>query len=213
MLLASACAAGVPCVAAAQSFTSIDGPGASETRAHGINDQGEIVGSYSTGGQSHGYLRTLDGTFYTLDYPGAIETRAQGVNAPGDVVGEYADSSSVRHGFLRQKSNGSFTTIDVPGADLTAAFNINSEGDVAGVYLIAGVSHGFVRYSDGSFVVIDFPGAASTIGGSINERGDLSGAYVDNAGGRTWLHQVGAYWRLHRLRCARRHWHRGPQDQ
>jgi len=51
ILLAAACAAAVPCVAGAQTYTSIDVPGASETRAHGINEQGEIVGFYSVNGQ------------------------------------------------------------------------------------------------------------------------------------------------------------------
>ncbi len=44
VLLTAAWAAAAPSSAVAQSFTSIDVPGASETRAHAINDRGEIVG-------------------------------------------------------------------------------------------------------------------------------------------------------------------------
>jgi uncharacterized membrane protein len=44
---------------AAYTFVAIDFPGATRTTAHGINDSGDIVGSYvDSGGKTHGYLLT-----------------------------------------------------------------------------------------------------------------------------------------------------------
>jgi len=40
------------------------------TRAFGINDSGQIVGIYTAGGTSHGFLRMSDGRSYgTIDFP------------------------------------------------------------------------------------------------------------------------------------------------
>ncbi len=40
------------------------------TRAFGINDSGQIVGIYTAGGTSHGYLRISDRSSYdTIDFP------------------------------------------------------------------------------------------------------------------------------------------------
>ena len=38
------------------SFITIDAPGASTTDAYGINDAGQIVGSYNTGDGPQGFL-------------------------------------------------------------------------------------------------------------------------------------------------------------
>ena len=44
------------CVTGTGSFTPLDFPGASSTAAQGINSQGDIVGTYSAGGITHGFL-------------------------------------------------------------------------------------------------------------------------------------------------------------
>ena len=44
-------------------FTTIDVPGASSTLAVGINSRGDIVGQYSAGGTTHGFLLDKEGTF------------------------------------------------------------------------------------------------------------------------------------------------------
>ena len=40
----------------ASTLTTIDVPGADSTFAFGINDRGQIVGFYTAGGPSHGFL-------------------------------------------------------------------------------------------------------------------------------------------------------------
>src|SRR3954447_13134218 len=67
------------------SFTQIDVPGAFSTQAFGINDAGQIVGTFSdsTGTGQHGFLDT-GGSFTPIDVPGAtIGTFANGINDAG----------------------------------------------------------------------------------------------------------------------------------
>jgi probable HAF family extracellular repeat protein len=91
-------------------FTTIDVPGAAWTYAYGINNRGQIVGTFTdfAGSGYHGFL--LDkGSFITIDPPGATGgTEAGGINELGQIVGEFADASG-QHGFLLDK--GSFITI------------------------------------------------------------------------------------------------------
>ena len=82
-------------------LTTIDVPfaGATNTAARGINDAGQVVGSYSdASGGVHGFLK--DGaTFTPIDIPGASYTAAQGINDAGQIVGFYEVGSSI-HSFL-----------------------------------------------------------------------------------------------------------------
>ena len=72
-------------------YTAINVPNAYETQALGINDLGDIVGTYLQGSQpnvtSHGFL-LHNGAFTTIDYPGAqTGTVATGINKSGTIVG------------------------------------------------------------------------------------------------------------------------------
>jgi uncharacterized membrane protein len=85
----------------AQTFTTIDVPGAVFTQPTGINSAGRIVGFYIDGTTfaSHGFLLE-QGTYTSIDVPGAIATQAEAINSAGRIVGTYVDSSFVSHGFL-----------------------------------------------------------------------------------------------------------------
>lgn len=74
-------------------FTPIDVPGALVTAPHGINDAGEIVGSYYDGTTLRGFH--FDGTtFTTIDAPGAVITSVFRINNSGAVVGYYVTEPS-----------------------------------------------------------------------------------------------------------------------
>src|SRR5437870_5520124 len=80
-------------------FTSIDFPGATLTRATGINAQGQIVGRYTDStGTFHGFLLS-DGVYTSIDFPSALFTIAHGINSEGQIVGRYGDATGT-HGFL-----------------------------------------------------------------------------------------------------------------
>ena len=110
----------MPTNALAFTFTTIDVPGATSTQAVRINPQGDIVGTYTSGGALHGFL-LHQGTFTTVDVPGSTDTEILGINPQGDVVGLYI-AGGVFHGFLLHR--GAFTTIDPPGSTLTIAYEV-----------------------------------------------------------------------------------------
>jgi uncharacterized membrane protein len=131
-------------------FTSFnvpgDGPDPSGTVAFGINDIGEVVGTYvaKSDERNHGFLRSKNGDFTTIDVSGAILTVAQGINNAGTIVGIYLDDEGF-HGFVRSRK-GDFTTVDAPGASGDTEINsINAKGEIVGFYVDAGgVQHGFL---------------------------------------------------------------------
>jgi len=114
----------------------VDIPGARETFPMDINNDGQIVGSYTNavGGSEHGFL-DAGGIFTDLDVPGAVSTWVTGINNSGQIVGYSEDGditsgSYVMNGFLY--SNGTFTTIDEPGFIQTQLHGINDSGQIVG---------------------------------------------------------------------------------
>ena len=70
---------------------------------------------------SHGFLRSRDGTLTTIDAPSVCQTSngtfVAGINSAGLIVGSYTDASCAHfHGFLRAP-DGTFMAIDFPGAE------------------------------------------------------------------------------------------------
>jgi len=77
---------------AALVYTEITVPGSTGTQAIGINNVGDVVGSYVAGGQTHGFL-LRSGQYTTISFPGAQSTTASSINDEGDVLGFYTDAS------------------------------------------------------------------------------------------------------------------------
>jgi uncharacterized membrane protein len=126
-LVASALSTSSAGVAGAQ---LIDVPGATATRAFGINAVGEIVGAYTDTTGTYGYLLS-DGEFTRIAFPGAIQTEAWGINPQGDIVGRYRLAGDSRtFGFLL--SDGVFTDISVPGHLHTLPIKISPSGEIVG---------------------------------------------------------------------------------
>lgn len=78
-------------------------PGAAMTQAFGINDNGEVVGTYTVGtgdnAVTHGFT-WLNGKWTTVNFPGASSTALNGVNDEGDTVGFYTDAAGNTDGFV-----------------------------------------------------------------------------------------------------------------
>jgi probable HAF family extracellular repeat protein len=79
--------------------------GATETEAFGINDHGQIVGTYFGDAGRHGFLIVTSAAGIlasTIDVPfrGAGQTQAFGINNGGKIVGRYFDAGGNPHGFL-----------------------------------------------------------------------------------------------------------------
>jgi probable HAF family extracellular repeat protein len=162
-------------------FTTIDVPGA-PTQALGLNDRGQVVGTYiDAGGAFHGFL--LDkGTYTTIDVPGALQSTAVDINARGQTTGFYLDAVGTTRVYLRE-ANGSLSTLAFPGAVATVPFGINNRGHVVGFYLDANqVRHGFL-FKNGAYTTIDHPLASSdSQAHDLNDRGQIVGLYERVAG-------------------------------
>jgi hypothetical protein len=91
--------------------------GADQTLVGGVNDLGQIVGSYHDGSGFHGFV-LKQGTFTALNVPfaGETETQAYGINLLGEIVGHYEAPQTL--GFVMKDSV--FTTLEVPFAGTTA---------------------------------------------------------------------------------------------
>ena len=164
--------------------------GVSRPAPQGINNVGQIVGSFGNRDcniipvLTDGFLLdTTTNTFTPLNFPGASSAGCppgnvsfpSGINDAGQIVGTLGG-----HGFLRDA--GTFIMIDVPGAISTAANGINNRGQIVGAFQDAsGVSHGFLQ-DGGTFLTLDVPGAVSTVANGINNGSKIVGTFQDASG-------------------------------
>ncbi|HEY3442877.1 MAG TPA: hypothetical protein VGK29_19105 [Paludibaculum sp.] len=115
-------------------LTIVSVPGALETLVYGLNNHGDLAGTYKdAAGKQHGFVVSKGVYVYPIDAPvaGTAYTQVWGINEAGVIVGSYA-APSVSHGFVLR--NGKFTSFDVPDSTFTAGFAVNTEGDVTGHY-------------------------------------------------------------------------------
>jgi hypothetical protein len=193
------------------SVSTIVGPGSSQTLsgtlASGIDSKGQIVGSYSTGLMTHGFLQ-VNGQLTTFDYPHDSQiitdwtTIPTGINENGFVVGVHSGAGGINmgsiagsqtgdaignHGFVWNLNSGIFYTLDDPDSDSnTVPTSINSGDQVAGYFADGRGTHGFVfgPAADGSwgFATVDVPGAGTTRIFGLGDDGTIVGDYTDSKG-------------------------------
>jgi probable HAF family extracellular repeat protein len=150
-------------------YKSLRVPGSSSTGPTGVNNLGDIVGSFSSNGVGAGFLYSA-GTFETIACPGASSTTANAINDSGVIVGSCLFSGTSLQGFIYQ--NGTYTYVNYPKAKLTSLNGINNQGEVVGEYYIETDSyHGFL-YSNGTFTVL---GTKGTTLSAINNAGMIAG--------------------------------------
>ncbi len=170
-------------------YTTIDVPfaGATNTVATGINNLGEVVGSYlDSDGWSHGFT-LKEGVFTSFDFPGpdVLDTEASAINDAGTLVGSYYDlNSNQTRGFVL--SRGKFTSIDAQFSDAccTRALGINDRDEIVGDYSQGDIPFGFTLQHDKfeSFdwsMPPDYPDAfagQNALPTGISNRGEMVGA-------------------------------------
>ena len=134
--------------------------------AVGINNKGQVVGSFNARCPLQPCGITRGGYFMDLTDPSAFYTTTgaayAGINDAGVILGRDD------------------IPISIPGADGFRAKDINNANTVVGDYWDSPESypdtHGFVS-TNGRSVSIDFPGASSTSVEGINEAGVIVGSY------------------------------------
>jgi uncharacterized membrane protein len=183
-------------------FTPLRGVTGAALTAHiGLNDHGQITGTYidsdavpgpdglsSTG---HGFVQDRRGHTLRFDIPGASITLPSGINNHGTIAGEYVDADDVPepggaappgsvHGFIRDR-HGAITTFEVPSWRLHSVADISNRGQIVGYYDEPNFAGGgaFLRDRDGTITTIAYPGAAYTLAHGINDRGQVVGAYLE----------------------------------
>lgn len=114
-------------------LASLNYPGALDTAALAINDNGTVVGSFvgtGTNGSSHGFLYH-GGTWAKVDYPSGSpgNTSLDGISNINVVVGHFQRLSTYIS-FLY--ANGVFKNIFVPNADSTQVTDISANGVISG---------------------------------------------------------------------------------
>ena len=176
-------------------FTTLDAPDSVFTQAGGINNSGQIVGTFRyTDGVDHGFLLS-GGGYTTLDPPGSLNSSAEGINDTSQIVGTYdVPISPGAHGYLL--SNGIYTTLDVPRAINTQAIGINHSGQIVGLFNSTLTSnHGFLL-SNGSYTTLDVPGTSYTQANGINNASQIVGYYIVGGQFHGFLLNGGLYTRL-----------------
>jgi uncharacterized membrane protein len=163
-------------------FTDIIVPGAiNGTSAFGINDAGQVAGTFADAVGSHGFF--YDGsTYQTLDVPfaNAAATTGWGLNNAGEITLQYVDvPTSTTHSATLL--NNTYTQLDVPGALQSYAQGINNHGQIAYQWE-DGTKFQFhsAVYGAGKFVQVAVPGASRTCAFGINDSGLIVGAFIPN---------------------------------
>ena len=174
-------------IAWAQTYTTVDYPGAIATTLNGgPNPQDTSVGSYTdTSNVTHGFTLTKKDVFTSFDPPGSTATTPNFITPQGVIVGGYLDSAGTSHGFILD--NGQFTTVDFSGAAGTVLTGRNPAGEMSGFFCAvascaSGTFHSFTVSKKGVFASFDPPGAVSSTASTVNPSGAVVGAYTDSGG-------------------------------
>ncbi len=153
----------------------------------GLNDQGDVAGSYSTDGVDlRSFTGAANGAYQTFDVNG-LPTQARGLNNQGRIVGFYDPEGNFNE-FERAK-DGAIATIAKDGTPLVGiAQGVNPAGEFVGDYFRAPTEtprRGGYKGKDAAFqsdVTLPFP-AVRVAARGINAKGDIAGWFVDVAGG------------------------------
>ena len=174
-------------IASAQTYTTIDFPGAITTTLNGgPNPQGTSVGTYTdVSNVTHGFTLTKKDVFTSFDPPGSTGTTPNFITPQGVIVGGYLDATGTSHGFILD--NGQYPTVDFPGASSTVLTGRNPSGEMTGFSCVvascaSGTTHSFTVSKKGVFTSFDPPGAVSSTASTVNPSRAVVGAYTDSAG-------------------------------
>jgi probable HAF family extracellular repeat protein len=157
-------------------YTQIDYPGANLTQVMGIDAAGDMVGNYSLGESSQGFLFS-GGVFTSITYPGSAFTVVGGINDMGQIVGSGIRRNEPSVGFIYDLPTQIFTEVSTHDPNLVIApLAINNAGTIAGVVDPTASSpyRGFVD-SSGTIQFFQVPGAAATWANGISAAGEIVG--------------------------------------
>lgn len=156
--------------------------GAQSLTLYGINDNGQIVGTYENrmpgDAIPNGFLYN-NNSFTTI---GGYNIPLS-INNDGQVVGAYWDSNA--RAYMGKLYYGLNSPLNYPGAQRGYLYGINDSGIIVGEYWLDkgdnAIPHGFI-FNGGVFSTIDYPGAVWSSAHGVNNAGQVVGSYADNLG-------------------------------
>jgi hypothetical protein len=145
-------------------MTTVSIANAASLSATGMNDSGNICGSYTdSSGNAHGYILYANGKVKTIDYPGSSDTYISAMNNDDDLAGStYANGTD--SGFVDIK--GKFTVFN--STNFTTPLAINKHGSVTGYVSTETGSETFFVYENGVFTSTPLPNTYFSAGFAIN---------------------------------------------
>jgi probable HAF family extracellular repeat protein len=160
-------------------------PKATETEATGVNDKGDIVGTFfDSNGAQHGFLLHAN-KYKTLNAPKDTSTVAWGINNKGQITVYAINSAGDYDGFLLTGTK--YKNINNPNAKGglgTITHTPNNNGDVDGTYYDStGAEKGWLLHKGKYYDVVD-PGGISRADG-LNDKDEIVGRYGSGTYGGT----------------------------
>jgi hypothetical protein len=165
-------------------------PTNTSTFVSGINQSGQVVGSFNDAAGASGFIYA-NGAYTTLNVPGALFTSANAINDAGVVVGQWSPGGPNPNDSFTY-SGGVYTLINRPGADFTSATAINDHGDIAGTFFTGSNATGFIKVGN-VYTDISVPGADSTFVNSLNATDSVAGYYFSGTGEGAFVETGGVY--------------------
>jgi probable HAF family extracellular repeat protein len=162
------------------SYVDLNPPGAAQSRAAAVDDQGHVVGGYQTvqGGQYHGFRTDDNGALVQLGtlVPGG-DTAPLAIRG-GIVVGAATVAPQVSHAFRTAADGHSLVDLGTFGGQASEARAVNDAGVIVGYAEDkAGVSHAFITRADGSLRQLDADGTfLSSEAWGIDAQGHVVGS-------------------------------------
>jgi hypothetical protein len=168
------------------SFTvfQVRGDRPSGLRIAGIDDAGEVAGSYSDSNfVRHAFLRNAAGKIAKFQAPDAATgsfgdgTDIIAISSNGWVTGRYTDNNGVSHHYLRNP-RGQFEEFDLPGGQSNQTPAVNDNGEITGSYSANFQLHGFFRKPGGKPVTFDLPWGEPYLISveTLNDSGQIAGS-------------------------------------
>jgi hypothetical protein len=164
-------------------FASIDFPQSNGTQAIGINDSGEVVGSYlDSASVEHGFVKK-GSTYTSIDVAGDSSTEAWGINNKGQIAVFALNSAGGYDSFIY---NGkTFKKISDPSAGTTGTIAriTNNKGDVSGAYYDSNSEEvGFLLHGGKYYDLKDPKANNNTRPDGLNDKLEIVGRYTPSSG-------------------------------
>jgi probable HAF family extracellular repeat protein len=152
--------------------------GGTGSAASDINRWGDVVGSITSAGVTHGFLNA-GGTYTDLGTLGGANSNANGINDYGQIVGGSDNGAGQFHAFTY--SGGTMSDLGTLGGGRSEAFAINNHGVIVGDAqngdpATSGFSQAF-SYAGGAMSALGtLPGGLGSTAYAINNKGTIGGS-------------------------------------